>query len=207
MYSQAAQKSPAPGPFYIKQARMEQESGDLTAALNAARQGAALLPQDPDALTLYGTLAAKRQKFAEALSALRSAHALKPDDPVPLLTLVTTEMDMSNMQDAERDLTPYLQTHPQDALACYLMAVIFNQKQRTPANRAQTLRYAQRALAGMPQDAHVYTLLGQLYLEMNRPAEALRTYQAGIRVAPNNAGILRGLVDGFTRVKDTAAAA
>jgi cytochrome c-type biogenesis protein CcmH/NrfG len=59
----------------------------------------------------------------------------------------------------------------------------------------------------MPADARAYTLLGRLYLDSDRVQDALRVYTAGRRVAPNSEGMLRGLLDCYTRLGKTNEAA
>ena len=59
----------------------------------------------------------------------------------------------------------------------------------------------------MPADARAYTLLGQLYLDSDRVQDALRVYTAGRRIAPNSEGMLRGLMDCYTRLGQTNEAA
>src|SRR5262249_45083416 len=123
------------------------------------------------------------------------------------LALVHTELDSLEFDGVERDLAPYLRAHPRDADACYLMAVVYNQKPRTAANLRTAIDFAERALAGRPADARAYALLGRLYLDADRPGDALRIDTVGRRVAPNAEGILRGLADADTRLGRTAEAA
>src|SRR5207253_3065538 len=67
-------------------------------------------------------------------------------------------------------------------------------------NRPAALDYGRHALPGMKRDPRLYTLLGQLYLDSDRTADALQIYTAGRRMAPNAEGMLRGLADCYTRL-------
>jgi Flp pilus assembly protein TadD len=88
-----------------------------------------------------------------------------------------------------------------------MMAVVYNQKPRTAANLRMALDYAERALVGMQADARAWALLAQLYLDADRPRDALRVCTQGRHVAPNEEGILRGLAEAYRRLGRTADAA
>ena len=204
-YQAASRLDPKNVPLLLKVADAAQAQGDTLLADDAARRATTLAPDNADAAGQYGILEAQLRHYQAALDALRRAHALKPEEARYTVKLAVTEMDLGDMNAAEQVLTAHVQAHPEDAHACYFMASILNQKPRTPENLAQTLRYARLALAGMQGDARIYNLLGQLYLETGRPVEALHTYQMGLHSAPNDEGILNGLVQGFTQVHDTVA--
>jgi tetratricopeptide (TPR) repeat protein len=206
-YAAAARRAPGNGLLYLRLAAAEQKSGHPDPARAAARRAFELLPDDADAAGLYGLLLAGSRNRPAALAALRQAHRLRPGDRGYFIAMVNTEMDTLDFAGAERDLWPYLQAHSRDADACYMMAVIYNQKARSLQNLHAAIDFAQRAQAGMPADMRVYTLLGRLYLDSDRIQDALRVYTAGRRIAPNAEGMLRGLVDCYTRLGKTGAAA
>src|SRR5262249_55208895 len=135
---------------------------------------------------------------------LRRAHALRPQDRQYFMAMVDTELDSLEFAGVERDLIPYLRAHPEDAEACYLMAVVLNQKPRTTANLKAGIAIAERALAGMPRDVRAHTLRGQFYRDAGRPREALKVYMAGLKVAPSAEGVLRGLMDCYRRLEEPA---
>ena len=130
-----------------------------------------------------------KQKYedrAGALTALRRAHQLRPADRDYLINLVKLQMRMSDYAGAERDLTPWLAAQPHDAWAGHLMAVIDAQKPYSPATIRAAIALEQQAQALLPPDRRVCVVLGGLYLTANRPADALRTYQAGLRLDPTS---------------------
>jgi tetratricopeptide (TPR) repeat protein len=204
-YAGAAKRAPGNGSLFLRLTAAERKAGRRDEALATARRAAALLPDDADAVGLYGLLLAESRNRPAALAALRRAHTLKPEDRRYFIAMVNGALDTLDFAAAERDLQPYLRTHPQDAEAGYMIAVIYNQKPRTPGNLEAAIGYARQALAGMPNDARIHTLLGQLYLDSDRPGDALRVYTAGRRVAPNDEGILRGLMDCCRRLGKSAA--
>ncbi|MBV9851725.1 MAG: tetratricopeptide repeat protein [Armatimonadetes bacterium] len=206
-FQAAARLNPRDGTLFLRLARAQQSAGDLPAAAASAQRAAQLRPDDGEALGLYGMLEGKGKHMPQALAALRRARQLRPDDRDDLLALVNLEMDVPDMDAAERDLTPWLKAHPDDAEACYFMAVIYNQKPRTPDNLQAGIGYAERALAGMARDPRPYALLGQLYLDVNRPQDALRTFQIAAQLLPNDEGVLHGLVGCYTRLGQSRQAA
>jgi tetratricopeptide (TPR) repeat protein len=206
-YSLACHLAPENGSLFLRLAEAERQMGDADRARAAARRAAELLPADADAAGTCGLLLAEGRNRPAALQMLRRAHCLRSGDRRYFLAMVNTELDSLEFAGVERDLGPYLRAHPNDADACYLMAVVYNQKPRTRANLLTATEFAERALAGTAADARAHVLLGQLYLDADRPRDALRVYTAGRRVSPYAEGILRGLADAYRRLGRTADAA
>src|SRR5205085_12354377 len=121
----------------------EMEHGD--AARAAAQRAAELRPDNADAVGLYGLVLEDGHDRPAALAMLRRAHQLSPDDREYFLAMVRTELDSMEYAGVERDLSSYLLSHPSDAEACYMMAVVFNQKPRTAANLKTATGYAEKA--------------------------------------------------------------
>ncbi len=202
-YTEAARLSPDDGSLWYRLARALRMVGKKPEAMKAARRAARLLPNDADALGDYGILEAELKERQEAMPALRRAHQLRPQDRRFFIALVNTEMDALEIEPAERDLIPYLQAHPTDAQACFLMEIVYDHKPRTPENLKAAIDYGRRAIAGMPNDEQAYTVLGQLELYAGDTRRALNVYGAGLRRWPNSPGIIHGLVECYTRTGDT----
>ena len=199
-YAAASKLAPHDGTLFVRLNQAALAVNDVPAARAAAKRAAELLPDDADAVGLYGLLENRYNDLPAALPALRRAHTLRPDDPDYLHALVRLEMNMQNMGDAERDLTPWLQAHPGDAWGCHLMAAIFEQKPHAPDTLATALGYELRAQAGMPNDLRVEGALGELYFFMNRTSDALRVYQSGLRQNPHSEEMLHGLLRCYGRL-------
>lgn len=211
-YKKATANAPDRGALFLALARVQQTRDDLKSAAASAERAAQLLPENPEAMGEFGLLAARQKRRPVALAALRKAHELRPSDTRYLLALCNLEMDAMDMVQTERDLAPYMKAHPDDAQAAYMMAVIYNQKPRTPENVRTALDYARRAQPGMRSgDPRAFVLMGQLLLASNKPAEALRDYETAAKIAPQAEDVLHGLVDcygrlGQTKKADTVAA-
>ena len=206
-YNAAARLTPDDGTLFLKLNRADMAMKDIPGMRAAAKRAAELRPDDPDALGLYGLLEAKYEDRAGALTALRRAHQLRPDDRDYLINLVKLELRMSDFPDADRDLTPWQRAHPRDAWAGHLMAVIDAQKPSSPATVRAAIALERQAQAAMPPDMRICIVLGELYLTAGRPADALRTYRAGLRIDPNSEEMLHGLVTAYTRLGRTGQAA
>ena len=182
-------------------------AGDVPAALTAARRAAALLPDNPDTVGLEGMLENQAGHPSAALAALRRACALRPGDRDYLIPMIQLEMESEDFPDARRQLTPWLERHPQDAWACHLMAVILERGQNTPDSLQEARTLEQRARAGLPGDLRVYITLGQLDLTVGKMAEARKVYQDGLRLEPASLAMLHGLVTCDTRLGRSGEAA
>ena len=167
----------------------------------------ALRPDDPDAAGVCGMIAAKLQDRPVALTALRRAHQLQPDDADWTLELARQEMDSVRLAEAERELAQFLKAHPDDGEANRLMALLYKQKPPTPDNVQAGVALAEQACRAMPDSPDAFLLLGQIYLSADRVPEALKAFQAAQTLHPGVAEILSGLVTCYSRLHDTARAA
>jgi len=206
-YQTATKLTPNDGALFLRLARADEAAGDTIAALAAAGHAATLRPDDAEALGYSGILAAKLNQPDRARAPLARAHALVPDDADDLIYLVRVEFQLHDFSGAERDLTPFVGRHPDNAEACYLMASLLHQKPQTAALTQATLDYAQRAQAASPHNEQACVLLGQLYLEAQNPLKALPLFQQARTATPYSQDVLYGLVTCYTRLGRQALAA
>lgn len=206
-YETATKLTPNDGTMFLRLARADEAAGRQEAALTAAGRAAALRPEDAEALGYYGILAAKLNRPETALPPLTRAYALAPDDADDLIYLVRVEFQRHDLLGAERDLTPFVQRHPDDAEACYLMASLWEQKPQAPGVLQTALDYARRAHAGSPRNEQACVLLGQISLEAQDPAGALPLFQQAQRTAPFSQDVLHGLMTCYARLGRPALAA
>ena len=204
LYYQGASKLlPDDGLVFFHLSQMEKGLGDTDAAVAAAQRAVTLLPGNAQVLALFGTLESDLNNRAVALAAMRQAHKLSPDAPDIVQELVRQELNVFDIAGAERDVTPYVQTHPQDAETNYLMALIAAQKPPTPANLSTGLEYARRALRSLPSDLRVLGVVGHLYLRADQPSSALPIYLKGNHLLPTSEIMLHGLVNSYSRLGRT----
>lgn len=206
-YLTASRLSPKDGDLFLKLTRANLAAGGERAAESSAKRAAELRPDDADAWGLYGLIEQHLLNQPAAVAALRRAHDLRPSDRDYLIELVRTEANHLNLPQAERDLAPFLQAHPDDPMACHLMAFILQQKPRAPEILRSALGYELKAQAGMPGDLRVYISLGDLYRDMDRLPDALRNYQEGLKLNPRSEEMLHGLVTCYNRLGQARQAA
>lgn len=203
-YSTATRLTPGDGTLWVKLGNSHRAVGDKPGAYQAYKKAAALLPDDAEAQGEYGIFANRMKDNNAAVQALRRANKLSPNDPRYTLALVAVESDADDYSAAESHLAPYLRLHPNDTQANYFMAVIENQKTRTPENLRSAIMHAERAQPAMRDDRRIYYLLGRFYLDSNQPAKALRAYQRGQQIEPFNETLYSGLMQCYAVLGDEA---
>ena len=167
----------------------------------------ALRPDDPDAAGVCGMIASKLNNSPLALTYLRRAHQLKPDDANWTLALARQELDALDLVGAERELTAYLKARPDDGEANRLMALLYKQKPPTPDNVRAGVALAEKACRLMPDSPDAFLVLGQIRLSADQIPEALKAFQTAYSFNPVATQILNGLVTCYSRLHDTARAA
>lgn len=181
-----------------------QKAGRVDIAESAAKKAASLAPKNIKVLKAYALIEQEMHNRGEAILLMHRALKLAPTDSSILLALVNEEMNNMQMSAAQNDLMPYLKSHPTDGEACYMMAVIYNQKAQTPENVNTAMRYAIRAGKASPNDIRPYILVGQILVNTNHYRKALKVFQSGFHIDPQSSGILNGLRICYAHLKDTS---
>ena len=199
-YRTAARVTPDDGKLSLKLAHADEAAHDEGAAIADAKRAAGLLPSDPDALSYYGALLARMNQPSAAIPVLRRTLSLTPDNADALIYLVRAEIQQRDFVAAEGHLSPFVQRHPGNAEACYLMAYLLHQKPQTPENLRSAIDYATRAHNGAPANDQASTLLGQLLLSDGKPVDALSAFRQAQSVTPLSQPVLTGLIACYTRL-------
>ena len=198
-FTAATKLAPNDGALFARLYRAELAVNNGPAARAAAKRAYDLLPQDGDAAGLYGLLEKKYGGRDTVLTALRQAHRLKPEDADYLHGLVQIEMTMLSLADAERDLAPWLKTHPDDPTANHLMAILLDQKAGS-GNLQAALEDERKAHAASPNDLAITNELGDIYLKLDRPQDAAETFGEGLKLDPYSAKMLNGVVRAYQKM-------
>jgi tetratricopeptide (TPR) repeat protein len=206
-YQAAASLRPEDGALILKITLNDLKLGDEAGAYDASKCAVQLLPNDATALAQYGYLEGQKQGYPKAISALRRAVALQPGNSKFLLALIFVEVEAYDMTQAQADLMPYLRTHPQDPKADYEAAAIWSEKAPTPQNVQAGLAYAHLALAGGLANPRLYDMIGQFNLQTGAVSTARQSFEAALRVDPNNDEALHGVLVCDTRLGKTVDAA
>ncbi len=206
-YDAATKIVPDSGDLFLSLERAQTAAGNLDAAYAAAKRATALLPNSAAAAGDYGLLASGKHRDMDAIASLHHALSLDPGSAKYLIALVALEISNLDLTRAESDLAPYLKAHPEDYQGHYYMAVILNQKPRTPDNVRRGIEQAELALPHMIHDPHGYNLIGLLFLAAGRTEAAYRAFLEGYKIDPHSQAMLHGLLDCDIRRGDTKEAA
>ncbi len=202
-YERAMRLAPNDAMLALRLSKTRHSLHQLGPALAAAKRAAELEPRNGEMLGAYGILLSEHFDKGQAMSVLRRAVQLAPNEEAFQVALAKTEMDTSDYASAERHLTGFLQKHPGNPNACMDMAAIYLQKPRTLENLRATLQYAQTAYAGNPNDPRAFIILGQAYLGLGQVQDALQVYLAGYDRKPSDENVLNGLITCYARLGDT----
>jgi Flp pilus assembly protein TadD/cell division protein FtsN len=126
---------------------------------------------------------------AAALTLYRQLHQTMPADPVPLLRIGVTAMELANYGDAETAYRAALAITPNDADARRGLAMALLSEGKPEA----ALTELQAALSLRSDDARTYNALGVAHDMMGRYQEAQQDYHNGLKIAPTSASLRNNL--------------
>ena len=122
-------------------------------------------------------------KYREAQSAVLEALKTSPDYPPLLLLSGAINYSIGSFAQAERNLSQFLQKHPDNLQARKLLAATLNAMNQGK----QALEVIQPALGQDVQDAALLGLQGNAELRMGDYASAIRRWEQAVALAPKDA--------------------
>lgn len=201
-YWRAEKLTPNDGSLLLRLARVEHLINRDDLAYPHSKRAAELLPNDATAQARYGLLEVKQGHYPAAILPLRLALTLHNETREVTDALVDSQFSSKDVAGAERTNEDWLRKHPDDPLANLWRAKIAAQKPATPDNQRITLEAAEKAYKALPDSLEAHHVLGQAYLNLNRPADAIKVFQDGIDIVPFAVDMLQGLVSGYARLRD-----
>ncbi len=136
-----------------------------------------LQPDSERTHLLLGDIYRQRRRNDDAIEEYKRALQLSPGDPAALLGLSTAYLLNGNYPATVETLRPALNRVPDDADMNLVMGEAFVESQQY----ADAEIYLQRALSAKPQMIpHVHALLGRVYANSGRPADALEQLKMGL---------------------------
>jgi tetratricopeptide (TPR) repeat protein len=194
------------GDAYLQKVR---ETGDPSYYTRADRSFGLALRRDArnlDAVLGAGSLAGLRHDFREQLRLGREAWRLAPGLAASLPVIADAQIELGRYGGAEDTLQRLLDTKPN--LTSYARVSYFRELHGDLEGALQSMRLAVSAGAAAPENvAYLQTLVGDLELQLDRPAAARSAYRAALarlpRYAPAEAGLAR--VENATGDLDAAA--
>ncbi|MCW3099762.1 MAG: Tetratricopeptide repeat [Chthonomonadaceae bacterium] len=202
-YSRAVKLTPNDGTLLLRLARAEHLIDRDDLAYPHSKRAAEMLPEDADAQARYGLLAHQQGHDADAISPLQKALAAHPGVSDIAEALVDAQFATHDLVGAERTDEEWLNKQPNDPFAILWRAKIALQKPTTLENSRIALEAAEKAYKALPDNLAAHSVLGQVYLNLNRPADARKVYQDGVDIFPFAIAMLQGLVNCYARLGDT----
>jgi tetratricopeptide (TPR) repeat protein len=176
-------------PEYFELARQYQTAGKLVEAKSVYFHIRQLDPNNAEAASRLGLLAASMGLYTVAMQLLSKAAALQPQSPGHLHNLGEMLRRRGRFQEAVRSFRAALQLAPKDPQLMSNLGLTLAQEGRGE-EAIETCRAAVAAGAGLPI---VRYRLGRVLAMQQRHAEAREAYNAALAIDPHLAPALDGL--------------
>ncbi|MFF3214420.1 tetratricopeptide repeat protein [Streptomyces sp. NPDC002886] len=177
------------GMALVQQARTTADQATYAQAEKALRRSLALEPaENLHAEIGMGALCAARHQFRDALTWARKAVATSPATPASYGVLADAHTQLGQYKEAEEAVQKMADLRPDSSS---LARASYTFELRGDTGQAKTLMERSLRAAGTPGErAFAHTHLSSLALDSGDPATALRQAEAGLAIAPRDAGLL-----------------
>jgi tetratricopeptide (TPR) repeat protein len=190
-YRRAIELDPNFAVAYVHLARLLRKTGRAAEAQPLYAR-AIELAKDAPTLVLIASVLQSEQRWSDSEPVLRRALEIDASSPSALFLLGRTLIVTKNYDEAEQALKKAIEISPRSFApysllgAAYLSLERYEDAERT-YNRAADVASAgeRKQLAG----AFGFEGVGDGYLKANRRADALRAYQRGLQLDPNNSSL------------------
>ncbi len=236
-FSKAETLDPAALPAWIADARLAMGRGDFGLALDRVEHALAAQPKSLDALVLKASLLQQKGDTAAARSLLDAVIADQPPALAARVERANLLIGSGKPEEAKADIDAVLKLTPGNVQALFLRAVLLHEAHDDKAAeallqrldpvfasypRAYLLRatvQAQRGelhqaeesaakyIARLPDDAGGYKLLGQIYLQDDRPDQSIIALRHVVGAGKADAGVYEMLGRAYGATGQPAAAA
>lgn len=122
---------------------------------------------------------------AGALAIYRDLHETAPNDPVPLIRIGATAMELADYADAVTAYRAALVIDPKDVDSHRGLALVL----LAQGHPEEAINELKAALAANANDPRTYNALGVAHDMMGQYAEAQKDYRNGLKLAPTNANL------------------
>ncbi|MCY0923262.1 MULTISPECIES: tetratricopeptide repeat protein [unclassified Streptomyces] len=177
------------GMALVQQARTTADQATYAQAETALRRSLALEPaENLHAEIGMGALAAARHQFRDALIWARKAVATSPATPASYGILADAHTQLGQYKEAEDAVQKMADLRPDSSS---LARASYTFELRGDTAQAKTLMDRALRAAGTPGErAFAHTHLSSLALDSGDPVTAVRQAEAGLAIAPRDAGLL-----------------
>lgn len=153
--------------------------------LKIAREAVQRAPNEPRVHVLLGRVHLSQNRLDEALAELRQAQKLAKGAVVPAWSQLVANILITKKQisQAEEELKKVVKAYPRSVEPLLTMAQFYVQQKRYE----QAIEQCQKALQLNTNLAEVHFLLGSVYLLKDDTDNAIKAYEAGLKIRPDAA--------------------
>jgi membrane associated rhomboid family serine protease/Tfp pilus assembly protein PilF len=173
------------------QAYMALERGDLSVAIDRAKQAIAKNPKDIDAHAVLAEAYFRRKQFADAVREYQAAYALNPKDDELAGQLGAAYLATGQFSQAETPLRQALQADPNDAINNTNLGIALADLNRPD----EALMFLRKALTTNPKSAKTQYALGSVLIDKHQYREALGPLGEAVKLDPQNPDYKKTLDD------------
>ena len=174
------------GPHGLQRAQPARSGGLHDLSIEELRKALALDPDDLTSLTLLAYKYVAVGWNTEAESLLSLALAKQPDNVRLHVTMALVHFQTGQMAAAEQQLLIARRLAPKDPTVIAPLIEVYRHSQRYD----DALRIIAEAMPSLPDKLALYLEKAQVYVEMERPTEAISAANESLKMSP---GLLRAL--------------
>lgn len=177
---------------FVEHAELQLLQGSQAGALQAARMGLTLFPDDPDLLEIAATSAGALGDADYAAACWQHLRDLQPAELAPNNSLALALEHLGREAEAEAAYRQALAILPDEAILHTNLGLLLEKQGRL----AEAEAHQRQALALAPDSAEISSNLAGVLLKLLRHAEAESLYRAALRLKPafatahSNLGVL-----------------
>jgi tetratricopeptide (TPR) repeat protein len=170
----------------IRQSRV---TGSAGLVMRAERALAGVLREDPgnyDALRMQGSVYLSQHRFAAAVAAGEKCRALRPADPVNYGVIGDAQLELGNYDEAFAAFEQMMQRRP--GAASYARTAYALELKGHLSDALESMTLAAGASEGGDREAMAWyrAQVGELYLRLDRPDDAMRWFAEASRAFPGH---------------------
>jgi Flp pilus assembly protein TadD len=170
-------------------------------ALKYLNLALSLDPAHTPSLLLLGNAQFRKENYGEAAAAFQKYLEIRPNDAEAHISLGLTYEKLGMTDKSEAEYLKSLAIDGNSNAAFGLAKLYYEQNKLEPA-----LEHIQKAIQKNSQSAAYYNLQGVIFNQMHRYADALPSFQAALRYAPDDIYVIINLGIAYINIKELAKA-
>ena len=170
----------------IRQSRVGGDSGAILRAEQALRQALREAPNSYDVLRMQGSLLLSQHKFRDALVVAEKCRALRPADAINYGILGDAHLELGEYDEAFDAFDRMMQLRP--SAAAYSRVAYARELQGDLKGALESMKLAADATEGGDVEAIAWhhAQVGDLYLQLDRPSDAMREFATASQAFPGH---------------------